>query len=219
MIQFLTHPANLPFSVSLALMLMIGLIEGLGMLVGFAFSSLLDNLLPDVDLDVDAPDLADHGAFSEFLSWLRFREVPVIAILVAFLTSFSITGFVLQQVSFGVLGFMLPAVVAGAIAFFLSLPGVRLFAGVLSKIMPKDETEAVSRDSFIGRPATITLGTARRGGAAQAKLKDKHGQTHYVLVEPDDDDASFAQGDSVLILCQVGSVFHAIPNDNKHMLD
>lgn len=172
--------------------------------------------MPDVDLDVETGELGDHGAFGEFLTWLRIREVPVIAVLIAFLTSFAITGLLMQQLLAGLAGFMLPALVAAPLAIFLCLPGIRLFAGVLGRIMPKDETEAVSATSFIGRTAHVTLGVASRGNPAQARLKDKYGQSHYVMVEPDNDDESFPQGTQVLIICQVGSTFYAITDDKQN---
>lgn len=210
MIDFMLEPANLPFAVALAIMLFIAAIEGVGALLGFALSGLLDNLMPDLDIDVDAPDLNDHGAFGEFLTWLRLREVPVIVVLIAFLTSFSITGFLIQQLFASALGFLLPALVAAAAATFACLPGVRLFAGVLGKIMPRDETEAVGTASFIGRTATITLGTASRGEPAQGRLKDKFGKSHYVMIEPDLNDQTFDQGEHILLVRQDGATFFAI---------
>lgn len=211
--------ANLPFSVSLAIMLFIAAVEGVGALVGFALSGLLDNLMPEMELDVDGADVGDHGAFGEFLTWLRLREVPVIVVLIAFLTSFSITGFAMQQILEATFGFMLPALIAAAITLVVCLPGVRLFAGVLAKIMPRDETEAVGSDSFIGRPATITLGTASVGSPAQARLKDKYGQSHYVMVAPDNDGESFEQGAGVLLVRMAGSTFYAIRDTKTDMLD
>ena len=210
MLEFMLQPANLPFSIALTIMLFIAAVEGVGTLLGFALSGLLDNLLPDLDIDADAPDLNDHGAFGELLTWLRLKEVPVIAVLIAFLTSFSVTGFILQQVLFSFLGFMLPALIAAAITLFLCLPGVRIFAGILGKIMPKDETEAVGKDSFIGRKATITLGIASEGEPAEGRLKDKFGQTHYVMIEPDISGEAFRKGDGVLLVRHEGATFFAI---------
>lgn len=210
MIDFMLEPANLPFAVALAIMLFIAAIEGVGTLLGFALSGLLDNLMPDLDIDVDAPDLNDHGAFGEFLTWLRLREVPVIVVLIAFLTSFSIAGFALQQILLSTAGFMLPALVAATVAMFACLPGVRLFAGVLSRIMPRDETEAVGKDSFIGRMATITLGVATNGEPAEGRLKDKFGQSHYVMIEPDTNGEEFSQGENVLLVRHEGATFFAI---------
>lgn len=212
MFEFMLEPANLPFAVALAIMLFIAAIEGVGALLGFALSGLLDNLMPDLDLDVDGPDMNDHGAFGEFLTWLRLREVPVIVVLIAFLTSFSITGFVIQQVLSNTLGFMLPALLAGVAAAFVCLPGVRMFAGVLGKIMPRDETEAVTTASFIGRSAVIVLGKAKNDSPAQGRLKDQFGQAHYVMIEPDLADQTFEQGEKVLLVRQAGATFFAIKN-------
>ena len=105
---------------------------------------------------------------------------------------------------------MLPAVAAAGGALFLCLPGVRMFAGILGKIMPKDETEAVGRGSFIGRTAVITLGTASHDNTAEARLNDKFGQSHYVRVEPDLSDQSFSQGEKVLLVRQDGARFFVI---------
>ncbi len=212
MIEFMLEPANLPFAVALAIMLFIAAIEGVGALLGFALSGLLDNLMPDLDLDVDAPDMNDHGAFGEFLTWLRLREVPVIVVLIAFLTSFSITGFVIQQILSNTFGFMLLAIVAAAAATFACLPGVRIFAGIFGKIMPRDETEAVATATFIGRSAVIVLGNATSGSPAQGRLKDQFGHSHYVMIEPDLAEQTLDQGEEVLLVRQDSATFFAIKN-------
>ena len=209
MIDLIFMPENLPFAVAIGLMLAIGLMEGVGMLLGFAISGLLDNLMPDADIDVDL-DIGDHGAFGELLTWMRVREVPMIAILIAFLASFGIAGLALQQALNGLIGWMLPSYAAAAVAFFLALPGVRLFAGVLAKIMPRDETSAISTASFIGHTATITLGTASEGSPAEAKFKDQHGTTHYLMLAPDNASDEFKQGSRTLIVRQSGATFYGI---------
>ncbi len=94
----------------------------------------------------------------------------------------------------------------------VSLPLVRMLTGVIARIMPKDETEAVSEKSFIGRVAVITLGKAAKGKPAQAKLKDKFGTTHYIMVAPDLEDETFRQGDPVLIVRQAGAGYTGIAN-------
>lgn len=215
-VEFLTHSSVMPFSVSVTIMLMIGALEGLGLILGFALSGLLDNLVPDMDLDIETPEL-EHGAFSEFLTWMRIREVPVIAILLAFLTSFGVIGLAGQQFIHGTFGFMLPWYMAVPAAFIACLPGVRLFAGILGKIMPKDETSAVKSETFVGRMATITLGTAAVGSPAEAKLKDEHGHVHYFMLEPDLEGVSFNQGDAVLVVAKKDAIFTAIAPVNKHL--
>ena len=76
--------------------------------------------------------------------------------------------------------------------------------------MPRDETSAISTDSFIGHTATITLGTAKTGSAAQGKFKDKYGTSHYLMLEPDNQTDEFPQGSSVLIVRKAGAVFYSI---------
>ncbi|MEL6964311.1 MAG: OB-fold-containig protein, partial [Pseudomonadota bacterium] len=73
--------------------------------------------------------------------------------------------------------------------------------------------------SFVGRVATITLGSARLGQPAQAKLQDQHGQTHYVMVEPDRQDITFEQGSRVLLVARARGVFRAIKNKNNALID
>ena len=87
----------------------------------------------------------------------------------------------------------------------------------MARIIPKDETEAVSEKSFVGCVATITIGTASKGKPAQAKLRDRLGNTHYVMVEPDIDGQFFETGSEVLIVMQTGSVFTAIANSNPSL--
>jgi len=74
-------------------------------------------------------------------------------------------------------------------------------------LVPKEESSAVSSETFVGREAEIVLGTARRDNPTQARLYDEHGRSHYVLVEPDDAAESFSQGERVLLVRSVGPRF------------
>jgi hypothetical protein len=136
-------------------------------------------------------------------------------LFVIFLTSFGLVGYGLQTISSEILGRLLPAWIAGVAAFFCALPIVRGGGGILAKIMPRDETDAVAEDSFIGLVAVITLGTARAGSAAQGKLKDRHGQSHYVMIEPDGIGEEFVQGTEVLLVKHSGAIFKAILNTSS----
>ena len=107
-------------------------------------------------------------------------------------------------------GTLMHGMVVSIPVFLVSLPAVRLLGGIAAKIIPKDETDAVSERSFIGRTATIVLGTARAGSPAQAKLTDKNGTVHYVMVEPDVTGGQFETGDSVLLVSQEKAVFIGI---------
>ena len=218
MITFILANQNLPFAVAITLMLFIALLEGVTTILGMGFSSLLESLMPEMDIDMDIDtdlDGADFHATSpltRMLSWLRIGQVPVLVLLVIFLTAFGLLGFGIQSLAIRLFGSFLPVLPAMGGAVVLALPFVRLFGGLLARIMPKDETEAVSEKSFIGLVAVITTGRARPGSPAQGKLNDRYGQSHYVMIEPDQTEEIFVQGTEVLLVSQHGATFRAIRN-------
>lgn len=234
MIAFLLSSQNLPFTVSLTLMLAIAVMEGVSTMIGAGLSDLIDSVLPemDVDLDLDADmdvdadlyvdlnsNLHAPGIFTRLLSWLRVGQVPVLILAIVFLTAFGLVGLFCQSISIKVLGQMLPASLASVPALIVTFPLVRICGGFLARILPKDETESVSEESFVGRVAVITLGTAAPGKPAQARLSDQHGQSHYVMVEPDLADARFDQGTQVLIVSHQGAIYKAIENPSEALTD
>jgi len=229
-------PENVVFSTALALMLGIGLLEGTMTLLGMGMSGVIDNMLPDIpdadlDIGVDGDIGFDAGmdapnALSQFLGWLMIGRVPALAVLVVFLTVFGLAGLIVQSAIAGVFGGPLTPWLAAPVVAAGALPLTRVVALGLSRVMPKDESSAVSRTSFVGRVAVVTLGTARRGAPTQARLTDQHGQSHYVMVEPDLDDEQFATGEEVLLVRQAGSLFRviaagsaALRDDQNHLRD
>ncbi len=146
-------------------------------------------------------------------------KVPVLILLVAFLTVFGLAGLVVQSIVHNITGVLLPGYLASVPAFFVAIPSIRIIGTGLSRLIPKDETTAVKSDSFVGRVATITIGTARLGIPAEAKLKDTHGQTHYVMVEPDNDEVTFPAGTQVLLVLKNGASFRAILNTSSALVD
>lgn len=217
--DFLTASGNLPFSVALAIVFALAMLEGVGLLLGAGVSGLLEHLFPAVDMDVDVPDVESPGVVSQILGWLYIGKVPFLIVLIALLTSFGIIGLILQSFAQSMFGGLLPALLAALVALAGALPVSRGFTAVIARIMPRDETEAVSTDSFIGRVAIITTGTARQGSAAQARLNDQYGQTHYVMVEPDAADDLFHSGAEVLLIKKHGPRFIAIANPKPVLVD
>jgi hypothetical protein len=149
---------------------------------------------------------------SALLSWLHVGRVPLLILLVFFLFSFGLMGLALQSASANLLGRMLPSWLAAVLVLPLTLPLVRVFGRIFGRIIPRDETTAVPRSSFVGLVAVVTLGTARRGAPAEAKLRDRHGQTQYVMIEPDDENDAFVAGTSVILVGQNGAFFRATRN-------
>ncbi|MEX1015997.1 MAG: YqiJ family protein [Phycisphaeraceae bacterium] len=235
MLDFLLAIENLPFTIALAVMLGLGLLEGVTTVLGMGASSFLDTFLPDVDIDADLDfnqfdltagdgdldlgDVASHGPIAKIMGWMHIGRVPVLILLALFLLTFGMAGLFVQSFAEALTGMLLPAILATVPALIVAVFVVHYTGGLLARIIPRDESDAVSEDSFVGRVAQITLGTARRGMPAQAKLRDQHGRTHYVMVEPDTDDAVFEQGTHVLLVKRENARFLAIANPNDALVD
>ena len=218
MFEYFLGPGNTPFTVALVLMFAMTVIEIVSISLGIGLSEIVDSFLPefdaDIDLDVDGLDSMDSGSSAssilKILAWFRIGEVPVVMLFIIFLTGFGMSGLLLQYLARETVGTIFPYLLVVPVAFACAVPMVRAGGGVLGKYMPKDETYAVSEKSFHGLVATVTLGTAKAGKPAQAKLYDKHGQSHYILVEPDDSDGCFNQGNQVIVVGQVGATYKVI---------
>ena len=220
MLDFILSSQNMPFAIALTLMLAIAMMEGVATLIGAGLSDLLDSLLPDVDFDVDLDsDMQAPGPLTKLLSWLRVGQVPVLMLVIVFLTAFGLIGLFCQSMSLRILGHLQPAILVSVPALFVAFPVVSVCGGILGRVIPQDESESVSEDSFVGRVAVTTLGRAERGKPAQARLSDQHGQAHYIMVEPDGDHTRFEQGTTILIVSHEGAVFKAIENPSAALTD
>ena len=195
--QLLDNPAFAPFVISGLILIILLIVEIFSFFFG-GISGFLDSMLPeglgDADFDADAPVGADgltiDGDMSlglKALDWLYVGRIPTMILLILFIMSFCITGFLLQQLAFMVLGSFISPWIASVDAAVISIPVLKALASLLYPILPKDESSAISSDSLIGRQARIVLGHASMGLPAQAKLTDEYGQSHYIMVEPDPD--------------------------------
>lgn len=228
MLELLLAPENVAFATALAVMLGIAALEGVATLFGAGISSLLDTLVGDVDIDLDVDTDADgsgaghipgSGLVTHTLGWLRVGQVPILVLIVIFLTSFGLIGLATQSAVHELTGYFLPAAVAWVPAIVGALPSVRVFGGAIARILPKEETSAVSQTTFIGRIATITIGTAAADEPTQARLTDEHGRSHYVLVEPDVVTDRFETGDKVLLVSMDGARFRVIRPPSDSLLE
>jgi membrane protein implicated in regulation of membrane protease activity len=203
-----TAPQTVPFGAALALMLGLAVIEGVGLFTAMSPSQWLDHLLPHHDADgVD-------GA----LGWLHVGKVPLLALLILFLLGFALCGYGVQLIARGALGAYLPMWLAVLPAVLMGLATVRGLGALLAYIIPRDETSAVGEQTLIGRAGVVTQGIARRGHAAEVKVRDHLGRAHYLRVEPDVDGEEFAEGTAVLIVKRVGAGFRGIHNPHPDLL-
>lgn len=235
MFDLLLQPSVIPFAVALGLMLALALLEVVTVLLGIGLSDALESMLPDVDLpdvdlpDVDAPDVdlpdveldggnaidavSSPGIFALFAAWLCIGRVPALIIFIAFLTAFGITGLVVQQAAISISGVPLATLIAVAVSLLIALPLTRYVALAFAWIMPQTETEAVEQTSFVGQVAEVIRGTARVGEPAEAKLSDRYGKVHYLLVEPEAGGRELSAGAKVVVLEKRGAAFLAADAD------
>jgi hypothetical protein len=202
--EFFTAPANLMFSVALAVVVGLAILEVASLLVGGGGLDLDSDADTDADLDVDA------GLPAQILGWLHFGQMPLTVWLIVFLLGFGASGLLLQMLLQNTLGGMLPSPLSLLPPFVIAILATRLFGGVLKKILPRDESEAVTRESLLGQSGVITVGTAQSGRPAEARVRDPFGQHHYVMVEPDNDGETFAAGSRVVLLKQRDDVYRVI---------
>jgi len=201
LLALLDLPESFPFVVSLFLLLGIGALELLGLLLGMSLSGVIDDALPEVSVEADGAQ-----GLQKAFSWLGFGRVPALVILVIALAVFSILGVSLQAAIMILFGSPLPAILAGLGAAAATVPASGLLVKVVARIIPKETSSAINIESLSGQTATIVIGTAKKGLPSQAKVRDFYGQTHYVLVEPENDE-SFSQGDQVVLSHLHGHIF------------
>jgi hypothetical protein len=212
--DFALQPANHLFSGALGLMLAIGLVELVAMMLGASLSDLIGmgldhDLHIEVQHEVAGPE-ATEGAWAAALGWLYVGRAPFMVILVGFLLGFGLAGLAVQSVARSLTGDLLPGLIAAVPALAIALPVTRGVGRSFSRIFPKEETYAVSSDSFVGQVATVSGGTATDAQSAEGKLRDVHGRTHYLRVLADIPGETFPRGAQVLIVRRDGAAFRVI---------
>jgi len=207
--EYFVAAESLPFTLATLFVVVIGCVEFIAVMAGFDVSGLLDHILPE---NID-------GVADSWLGWLHVGKVPILVLLVILLTAFAMVGFAFNAVVHGLFGFYPFPLLSSFIAFICALPVVRVMGATIGRILPKDESSAVSLDTLIGHVAVVLNGTAKNGYPAEARVRTEHGQTFYVRVEPEGETLEFGAGESVLLVKQIsGSRFMAIANPRPDIL-
>lgn len=194
---------NLPFAIAMGLMVLLALVQVLG-LGDWGVDADLD---PEIGADADAS--LQPGMVEGLLTLLGVGRVPLTIWLALFLLMFAGIGLSVQQLATSLTGAPLYSWLAAVIAGAAAVPITGVLARPLGAILPKDHTTAVSTASLIGRRATITDGVARTGSPARARVRDVHGQAHYVMVEPHEQSSELHAGDEVLLVRREKDQFYA----------
>lgn len=197
-------PENVIFSAALLLMLMIGAVQAIG-------------LVSDMDADLHADADGDVGVADALLAWAGIGRVPFLMWLVIFLALFGALGIGLQQLMTALTGGPGTNLMMVPLAAIATVPLAGGAARVVARVLPGLETTAIERDELVGRYAEISIGTARVGHPARARVTDIHGQPHQIMVEPDSDDQVFQAGESVLLVKREGDIFKAFTRGDFYL--
>lgn len=200
-----------PFAVSFALLFLIAAMQVLGL------GDIFGNAEADGDFDLDVDVDGHAGAVEGLTSVVGLGKMPFLMWFSLLLFLFSSIGIGGQYLVEQLTGAMLPALIAGPAALVAALPVTGLASSAVAAVLPKDETSAVSRRTLLGKRGHIDIGTARRGSPARAIVKDIHGQTHNVMVEPHEDGAHYAAGEEVLLVRQEGDLFFAVSDSDRRL--
>ncbi|TRX58087.1 DUF1449 family protein [Thalassomonas sp. M1454] len=173
------------------------MLEGLALLIGASLMSLLDDL---VDIDIDTQANISNGGLTSLLGWLCLNKLPLLVWLVLLLTSFALGGLIYNYIVITTIQFEFLFWLSKPVALITALISTHYLGARIAKVIPKNESSATSTTEFAGRVATITLGKASSGNAAQAVLIDDYQQKHYVMVEPEQKTQEFPQGTDVVLL-------------------
>lgn len=226
MIEAFLTPNAYPFSIALCVVLGLFILELISLLLGGSIMAIGSDA-PDVDLDLDAdfdidldvdadldiePDLDTEigGGPTGVLGWLGIGEVPFLIWLVSFLTIFGLTGLLTLNVGNAITGLTMSLAITVPVAIIVATYAARFIARIVASIMPKTESTAMRTRFLGGHHGVISQGTARRGQPAEAKIKDRHGNTHYLRVEPLEDDVEIPQGRDVHVIRKRDGMFFVV---------
>ncbi|MCP3921545.1 MAG: YqiJ family protein [Desulfobacterales bacterium] len=208
LITFILSDYNTVYLYSILIMFGIFILELVSILAGLNISGLIDDALPDFDLDGDLDmdidvdtDLPFHHAV---LHWFNIGNVPFLVLVIIFLTTFGLTGFIFQYFAVKFLNINISSYILVPLNILFSFYVLHKIGGIIGRLIPSEETTAISQESFIGRIAEITTGTSKKGMPAQAKIQDEHGRFHYIMTEPLNDGDEFPKGTTVLIVDKKG---------------
>lgn len=157
---------------------------------------------PDFDTDLDTPDLdtPEMATDSGFAGWLGFGRMPAAIWLASVLAGFGLIGLTLQSLTAGVLGTPLPAGLVALPSGLAALWVTRRFGALFARLLPKTETQALSERHLGRRVGVVSQGTAARGRPAEVRVSDRYGNTHYLRAEPLRDGVEIPKGAEVVVL-------------------
>jgi hypothetical protein len=201
MIDHFLQPEVRPFAIAAVMIGIVGTIEALSMLIGVSLSELLGKAM-SVDQNSDS-------TLVNALCWLNVGGVPLLVFILLALGLFSIAGFLIQDVARLVIA-PLPASIAALGAVAVALPLLRASTREVARLIPQDETYAVSLSDLIGRVGQVVVGPLDQGLPGRVRVKDVHDNWHTVTASAAPDSPPLQEGAKVLLVDCRDRLFIAI---------
>lgn len=202
----LTAPGFYPFTIAALILVGLVVFEIVAVLVGLSFTTLLSHGHADHG---GADGHGDHGPLAAWMSWLNKGGVPLLVLIMIALASFAISGFLIQGVANSLIA-PLPTLLASLCAIAAAMPVTRTLSRWTAKLLPSDETAAISQADLIGLVGTVALGPLDQGKPGSVRVRDRHGNIH-VLRANAAPGHTIPQGVSVLLVDGNRGLFQAIP--------
>lgn len=205
MLDFFALPQVAPFSIAALVLIGLTLFEILTLLIGKPLSAILDHAIHLDHGHIDGLHSGKEGLegktglFGTAFDWLNIGRVPLFVLLIIALAAFSISGLAVQ-IGFNGIWRPMPALLAVAVVLVPTAYFTRWSSGLVARIVPRDETYAQTGSDFVGLVGTVTVGPARAGVVARARIVDRHGNAHFPRVEPADPAVVIPAGASILVI-------------------
>jgi membrane protein implicated in regulation of membrane protease activity len=199
-----------PFIIAGLVMTGLVVIETASLIAGFSLSQFIEQSLDPDAFDGYHADVGEAGFTGSLLGWINAGRVPLLIFIITWLASFAAAGFIIQTLTMSILA-PLPVLVAGLVAFCLAAPATRFTTRLVSYIVPREETYAVSNDDLVGRVAEVTLSPLDQGPARRVKVRDTHGNWHFPMAKAADGQRPIPVGVQDLLVDRRDTTFIVIP--------
>jgi hypothetical protein len=222
MINTLTSLSYLPFGIAFFISVALIFLELATLLLG---GSVLGSDGPtDADIDLagdvegsfDVADAleaeidTDTGDAGGLLAWMGLGNAPFLVWFSGLTMSFGSLGIVLQTLTTEVMAAPLSAPIAVIVTLPIAIWCARQLARGFAAVIPNVESSSVDRRRLGGKQGIITQGTATADRPAEARVRDIHGNLHYIRVRAEPG-VTIEQGTDVIIKSNRDGSFIAIP--------